>query len=173
MKLKPQDHRIYSNIGAILYDINKYEDAVVNYLRSLEIEPENAEVLSNMGIALMKINLDYSSLTFEEALRLEPGNKKIINNYLMSLLVSKQFAKFTKTLSSVKKLLSEKEFEKYKALYHKFMKVSGIHQLELQQRMLPEGSKLKSRGGGPTTKKESPEGLLFLDQSIEEMKEEG
>jgi len=40
----------------------------VNYLRSLEIEPENAEVLNNLGIALMKINLDYSSLTFEEAL---------------------------------------------------------------------------------------------------------
>lgn len=98
----------------------------MNYLRSLEIEPENAEVLNNLGIALMKINLDYSSLTFEEALWLEPGNKKIINNYLMSLLVSKQFAKFTKILTSVKKLLSDKEFEKYKALYHKFMKVSGI-----------------------------------------------
>jgi len=44
----------------------------------------------------------------------------------MSLLVSKQFAKFTKILTSVKKLLNDKEFEKYKALYHKFMKVSGI-----------------------------------------------
>jgi len=97
----------------------------------LEIDPDNAETLSNMGVALVKINLDYSGLTFEEALRLEPGNKKIINNYLMSLLISKQFAKFTKILTSVKKLLNEKEFEKYKALYHKFMKVSGIHQLEL------------------------------------------
>ena len=115
-----------------------------------------------MGVALVKINLDYSGLTFEEALRLEPGNKKIINNYLMSLLISKQFAKFTKILTSVKKLLNEKEFEKYKALYHKFMKVSGIHQIELQKRL---GEKLIEN---PKKDMKSPEGIIFIDEELKE-----
>ena len=105
----------------------------MNYLRALEIEPDDAEVLCNLGMALIKINLDYASLTFEEALRLEPGNKRIINNFLLCLLISKQFAKFTKILTSVKVLLSDKEFDKYKALYNKFMKVSGISALELEK----------------------------------------
>ncbi len=53
----------------------------------------------------------------------------------MCLLISKQFAKFTKILTSVKVLLSDSEYEKYKALYGKFMKVSGISALELEKRV--------------------------------------
>mmetsp|Transcript_20461 Transcript_20461/g.23622 ORF Transcript_20461/g.23622 Transcript_20461/m.23622 type:complete len:140 (-) Transcript_20461:28-447(-) len=84
----------------------------------------------------MKIgNLDYSNLTFEEALRIEPGNPQVINNYLLCLLIGKQFSKFIKMLSNVKKLISEKQYEKYRALHNKFMKVCGIHQNELFQKM--------------------------------------
>lgn len=80
----------------------------------------------------------------------------------MSLLISKQFAKFTKILTSVKKLLNEKEFEKYKALYHKFMKVSGIHQIELQKRL---GERLIE----PQKKDmKSPEGIIFIDEELKE-----
>ena len=110
-----------TNLGIILYEEEKYDDAVVNFLRALDIEPDDAETLSNLGLALMKLmNVQYATLTFEEALRLEPGNKKIINNYLLCLLVGKQFAKYTKILNSVKKLLADKELEKYKSLYKKF-----------------------------------------------------
>ena len=133
-KLDQNDYRIYSNIGNIFYQDGKFEDAIVNYLRSLEIHNEDAETLSNLGICLMKVG-NYSGLTFEEALRLEPGNKQIMNNYLFCLLIGKQFAKFTKVLASVKKLLSDQEFDKYKQMHHKFMKVSGIHEIELKNRL--------------------------------------
>ena len=68
IKLTPNDHRIYANIGVVLYEEGKNEDSVVNFLKALEIEPEDAETLNNLGLALMKVNLDYASLTFEEAL---------------------------------------------------------------------------------------------------------
>jgi hypothetical protein len=119
-------------------------------------------------MSLLKINLDYSSLTFEEALRIEPGNKKIINNYLLSLLVSKQFAKFTKILSSVRKLLSDDEFSKYKALYHKFMKVSGIHQLEIAQRIADKGTPSPNKPGIPLEKTE----LIQYDENDQFPEEE-
>lgn len=84
LKLAPTDARIYSNIGVIYHMQEKYEDAVVNYLKAQEFDQNDAETLNNLGLSLMKIgNLEYSNLTFEEALRLEPGNYQVINNYLL------------------------------------------------------------------------------------------
>jgi len=63
----------------------------------------------------------------------------------------------------VKKLLSDKEFEKYKALYHKFMKVSGIHQLELKQWMHDQVIEGPLKPGAQVSKQPSPDGVLFVD----------
>ena len=113
LKLKSNDARVYSNIGWIYYLQEKYEDAIVNFLKAQEFDQNDAETLNNLGLALMKIgNLDYSNLTFEEALRIEPGNPQIINNYLLWLLTGKQFTKFVKMLSNVKRLITDKQYEK-------------------------------------------------------------
>ena len=136
LKLKSNDSRIYSNIGNIFFAQEKFEDAIVNYLKAQEFEPSDAETLNNLGLALMKIgNLDYSNLTFEEALRIEPGNPKIINNYLLCLLTGKQFSKFTKMLASIKRLITDKQYEKYRALHTKFMKVCGVHQSDVMSKL--------------------------------------
>lgn len=136
LKLSSTDARIYSNIGVIYHLQEKYEDAIVNFLKAQEFDQNDAETLNNLGLSLMKIgNLEYSNLTFEEALRIEPGNPQIINNYLLCLLTGKQFTKFIKMLSSVKRLIPEKQYEKYKALHNKFIKACGVHQEELRQRM--------------------------------------
>lgn len=136
LKLKSNDARIYSNMGNLYFAQEKFEDSIVNYLKAQEFDPNDAETLNNLGLALMKIgNLDYSNLTFEEALRIEPGNPKIINNYLLCLLTGKQFAKYTKMLASIKRLITEKQYEKYRALHTKFMKVCGIHQSDILQKL--------------------------------------
>jgi len=136
LKLEATDARIYSNIGVIYHIQEKYEDAIVNFLKAQEFDQNDAETLNNLGLALMKIgNLEYSNLTFEEALRLEPGNYQIINNYLLCLLTGKQFAKFIKMLSNVKRLITDKQYAKFKALHSKFIKACGIHQEEQRERL--------------------------------------
>lgn len=136
LNLSSTDPRVYSNIGGIYYLQEKYEDAIVNFLKAQEFDQNDAETLNNLGLALMKIgNLEYSNLTFEEALRIEPGNPHIISNYMLCLLNGKQFAKYIKMLSNVKRLISEKDYEKYKALHNKFIKACGVHQDEMRQRM--------------------------------------
>jgi Flp pilus assembly protein TadD len=137
LKLAPTDSRIYSNIGVIYHMQEKYEDAVVNYLKAQEFDQNDAETLNNLGLSLMKIgNLEYSNLTFEEALRLEPGNYQVINNYLLCLLIGKQFSKFIKMLSNVKRLITEKQYARFKALHSKFIKACGIHNEEARERMM-------------------------------------
>jgi Tfp pilus assembly protein PilF len=127
LKLNSSDARIYSNIGCIYHLQEKYEDAIVNFLKAQEYDQSDAETLNNLGLALMKIgNLEYSNLTFEEALLLEPGNPEIINNYMLCLLTGKQFSKFIKMLSNIKRLITERQYEKYKALHNKFVKACGI-----------------------------------------------
>lgn len=128
LKLNGSDARIYSNIGCIYHLQEKYEDAIVNFLKAQEYNQNDAETLNNLGLSLMKIgNLEYSNLTFEEALLLEPGNPEIINNYMLCLLTGKQFSKFIKMLSNIKRLITERQYEKYKALHNKFIKACGVH----------------------------------------------
>lgn len=156
LKLKTNDARIYTNIGCIYHLQEKYEDAIANFLKAQEFDQDDAETLNNLGLAMMKIgNLEYSNLTFEEALRLEPGNPQIINNYLLCLLTGKQFSKFIKMLSNVKRLISEKQYEKYRALHNKFMKVCGVGQGEMMQRLKENVNRNKSESSWNPEEEES------------------
>lgn len=180
LKFTTTDHRIYSNIGCIYYSQEKYEDAIVNFLKAQEYDQNDAETLNNLGLALMKIgNLEYSNLTFEEALRIEPGNSDIINNYMLCLLTGKQFTKYTKMLANIKRLISERQYEKYKALHNKFIKASGIHQEEQRQRMKDnitrnqsESSWNDEEGMTPITLKKSAFSKVSKKKSLISIEEE-
>lgn len=149
LKLDATDSRVYSNIGCIYYLQEKYEDAIVNFLKSQEFNQGDAETLNNLGLALMKIgNLEYSNLTFEEALLLEPGNPEIINNYMLCLLTGKQFSKFIKMLSNIKRLISERQYDKYKALHNKFIKACGISHEGMKDKLRSNMDRNKSMADG-------------------------
>jgi hypothetical protein len=68
---------------------------------------------------------DYAWLAFEEAMRLCPGNKKIINNFLLCMLESKHFTKFQNIFASVRKLLTDGEMNIFKNLLVEFKKACG------------------------------------------------
>eukprot|EP00344_Euplotes_crassus_P008932 CAMPEP_0196999120 /NCGR_PEP_ID=MMETSP1380-20130617/4363_1 /TAXON_ID=5936 /ORGANISM="Euplotes crassus, Strain CT5" /LENGTH=160 /DNA_ID=CAMNT_0042415935 /DNA_START=529 /DNA_END=1008 /DNA_ORIENTATION=+ len=126
MKLNSNDSRIHTNIGCIYYLQEKYEDAVVSFLKAKDVNQ------NNLALALMKLgNLEYSNLAFEEALLMDPGNMDIVNNYMLCLLNAKMFPKYVKMLSN----FSGKQYEKYKTLLNKFIKACGIHQDEMRSKL--------------------------------------
>ena len=56
------------------------------------IEPEDDEVLANLGMALRKTKFkEYAKLAFEEAINSNPGNTWILMNYMLYLLQLKNF----------------------------------------------------------------------------------
>jgi tetratricopeptide (TPR) repeat protein len=47
LKIHSRCADIYTNIGTIYYGQDKFEDAIVNYLKALEIEPEGMNFKTN------------------------------------------------------------------------------------------------------------------------------
>ncbi|HRZ27069.1 MAG TPA: tetratricopeptide repeat protein [Spirochaetota bacterium] len=51
-------------LGNIYFEMNRYEDAINQYRRALDIEPDNPSVLYNLGAALMKQGDELSALEY-------------------------------------------------------------------------------------------------------------
>jgi len=50
--MDPNDVKALYNKGNALYDLEKYEEAIVYYDKALEIEPNHVDALNNKGLAL-------------------------------------------------------------------------------------------------------------------------
>jgi len=55
IKKNPRSFVLYNLFGAILIDKKNFNQALVNYRKSLEINPNYAEGYNNLGIALYKL----------------------------------------------------------------------------------------------------------------------
>jgi len=55
IELNPEDANAHRNLGALLYEQNKLEEAEKEYRKAIEINPEDAEAYCNLGILLSKI----------------------------------------------------------------------------------------------------------------------
>ena len=76
----------------------------------MEIEPNDDDTLCNLGLVLTKINYnDFAKIAFEEGININPGNKIILQNYMLFLLEIKQFEKFTSIMSHAKKVIDVTE----------------------------------------------------------------
>jgi len=62
-----------------------YVDAVKSYLRGLEVEPENVEILNSMGFALFQQGKsDEAMVSLEKALKIDPTHWKSHNNMALA-----------------------------------------------------------------------------------------
>lgn len=67
-KIKSQNSKALNNIGNLLYESGKYEDACFKYLEALNVDIDDAEALCNLGLALCQTPYkDYANIAFEEA----------------------------------------------------------------------------------------------------------
>jgi tetratricopeptide (TPR) repeat protein len=72
---------IYHKISMLFFGLEKIEDALMFLNRSLDITPNNIEVLLNKGFILEKIDeVDESNIIYDEILTIDPNNKFALNN---------------------------------------------------------------------------------------------
>lgn len=79
--LLPADAELPSNLGNILSDAGRFEEAIVSYRRALAIQPAFAEAHGNMGLALTRAGqLEAAVASLRRALQLKPEFTEAHNN---------------------------------------------------------------------------------------------
>ena len=70
----PGNPRVHYNLGVVLGQEGRIDDAIGQYEQALRIEPDNAQTHCNLGIALRQEGkVDDAIGQYEQALRIEPG----------------------------------------------------------------------------------------------------
>ncbi len=73
-KFLPNDADAHSNLGNVLGDLGRLDEAEACYRRALRIDPHNANVLSNLGITLGDLGrLDEAEACYRRALKIKPA----------------------------------------------------------------------------------------------------
>ncbi len=79
--LMPNDAQAHFNLGSVLKDLNRFEEAIACFRRALKINPAYSEALSNMGSAQNGLgNLTQAVGSFNRALKLTPNSAIAHNN---------------------------------------------------------------------------------------------
>jgi tetratricopeptide (TPR) repeat protein len=72
---------VHNNLGSALYELEKYDEAIVHYTEALRIKANFAEPHYNLGIAFARQGKFNEAIAhYTEALRIEPGHAKAHNN---------------------------------------------------------------------------------------------
>ena len=85
--LLPRDAELPSNLGALLSDAGRLEEAIDSYRRALAIEPGFADAHGNLGVALTRLGrLEDAVASLQRALQLKPGFAEAHNNLANALM---------------------------------------------------------------------------------------
>jgi Flp pilus assembly protein TadD len=86
-QLAPGDFRILNNLGALLLDMQRPEEAIPWYRKALALMPNDTGVLDNLGVALRKSDrLAEAVACHEQAVRLAPTNARSHNSLGVALM---------------------------------------------------------------------------------------
>jgi len=81
LKSTPNDPKLLAQVGNVYYDTQLYQDAVNYYQQSLQADPKNAGVRTDMGTAYWYMgNIDQALASFDEALKYEPNKATTLFN---------------------------------------------------------------------------------------------
>jgi predicted O-linked N-acetylglucosamine transferase (SPINDLY family) len=85
--LLPRDAELPSNLGALLSDAGRLDEAVDSYRRALAIKPDFADAHGNLGVALTRLHrYDDAIASLQRALQLKPGFPEAHNNLANALM---------------------------------------------------------------------------------------
>ena len=116
-----------NNIGSFHFDEGQYELAAEHYLKALQYAPNDIEILSNLGNTLTKLkDYPHAWLAFEEALKINPTNASVIENYLLCLLEAKLLDRFEEIIEKNKSLLPGETKGKLNGLAEEYRITLGI-----------------------------------------------
>ena len=85
--IEPANPFLHYNLGNVLRELGRYEDAIASYRRALEIDPANASALNNCGAVLFDLGrYDAAIAAYDRAIALEPRKLQAHNNRGNALL---------------------------------------------------------------------------------------
>ncbi len=81
----------HHGLGLLAGSQERFDEAVYELTQAARLMPDNAEVLSDLGYAMLRAgNLDGARLPLGQAAELQPDNPKIVSNLVLLLLVSNE-----------------------------------------------------------------------------------
>lgn len=88
LEADPGDTASWINLGNSYFDTDRYDEAIDAYLKALELKPENADVLSDLGVMYRRSGKPQNAISaFDEVQRIDPShtmslfNKGIVQFY--------------------------------------------------------------------------------------------
>ena len=89
---RPQDARLWSNLGVALRKLKRLEAAEASYLRALELAPDHPDYLGNLANVLKDLDrLDEAIAAHRQALSKKPDNIDLRFNYGLALREAGRF----------------------------------------------------------------------------------
>jgi Flp pilus assembly protein TadD, contains TPR repeats len=78
---KTKKFYLYNLFGAILVNQKKFDKAIINYKKSIEINPDYAEGHNNLGSVLYKLGKFSESIdSYQRAIKIKPNFTEAYNN---------------------------------------------------------------------------------------------
>ncbi len=103
IKKNPKSFVLYNLFGTILVDKKNFNQALVNYKKSLEINPNYAEGHNNLGVAFYKLRKFNESIdSYQRAIKIKPNFSKAHNNLGLAY---KELEKFTESINNYQKAI--------------------------------------------------------------------
>jgi len=89
IKKSPNKARPYSNLGSALTERKRYDEALPNFLKALQLSPDFIEAHYNLGVLMGKQDKTEEAIKYyRNAVQLNPGHFKAHNN--LGLILAKQ-----------------------------------------------------------------------------------
>ena len=81
IKKKPKNFILYNLFGAVLVNKKNFDKAIINYKKSIEINPDYAEGHNNLGSALYKLGKFNDAIdSCQRAIKIKPSFTEAYNN---------------------------------------------------------------------------------------------
>lgn len=92
-EIEPANPFSHYNLGNVLRELGRREDAVASYKHALEIDPDNTATLNNCGAVLFDLGrYDEAIAAYDRAIALEPRKLQAHNNRGNALLAMERYA---------------------------------------------------------------------------------
>ena len=105
----PHDSVLYFNKGNVYLSMNNYDGAIKEYMNGYNIDPEDADMLNNLGLAFMRKGDRLNALKYlSEGLFMHNDDKQIIENIAILLEDMGEYEESERYFKMIRELNSER-----------------------------------------------------------------
>jgi tetratricopeptide (TPR) repeat protein len=106
LESQPTNFVINSNLGALLFNLNKFDEAEASYKKTIELKPDHAKAHHNLGNLFYQLGkFDEAEASYKKTIELKPDHAKAHHNLGSTL---QKLNKFDEAEASYKKTIELK-----------------------------------------------------------------